>query len=45
MPLADLNKRADLSKYDESVAKDMPEYPGLALTSHVLLKNVQVGQP
>ncbi|CBJ27168.1 expressed unknown protein [Ectocarpus siliculosus] len=42
MPLADLNKRADLSKYDESVAKDMPEYPGLALTSHVLLKNVQL---
>ncbi|CAM9951219.1 unnamed protein product [Ectocarpus sp. 12 AP-2014] len=42
MPLTDLNKRADLSKYDESVAKDMPEYPGLALTSHVLLKNVQL---
>eukprot|EP00752_Nemacystus_decipiens_P001701 g1647.t1 len=43
MPLEDLTKHADFSKYDESVVKDMPEYPGLALTSHVMLKFVQVG--
>lgn len=42
MPLEDLTKRADFSKYDESVVKDMPEHPGLALTSHVLLKCIQV---
>lgn len=43
MPLEDLTKRADFSDYDESVVKDMPKYPGLTLTSHVLLKNIQVG--
>ena len=42
MPLEDLTKRANFSKYDESVVKDMPELPGLALTSHVLLKCIQV---
>lgn len=42
MPLEDLTKRANFSKYDESVVKDMPEHPGLALTSHVLLKCIQV---
>ncbi|CAM9559000.1 unnamed protein product [Pylaiella littoralis] len=43
MPLEDLTKPADSSKYDESVMKDMPAYPGLALTSHVMLKFVQLG--
>lgn len=43
MPLEDLTKRADFSKYDESVVKDMPEYPGLTLSSHVMLKMIQVG--
>eukprot|EP00903_Cladosiphon_okamuranus_P009669 g9200.t1 len=43
MPLEDLTKRADFSKYDESVVKDMPEYPGLALLSHVMLKMIQFG--
>ena len=42
MPLEDLTKRANYSKYDESVVKDMPEYPGLSLSSHVILKMVQV---
>lgn len=42
MPLEDLTKPADSSKYDESVMKDMPAYPGLALTSHAMLKFVQV---
>lgn len=43
MPLEDLIKRADLSNYDESVVKDMPQYPGLSVASHALLKNIQVG--
>lgn len=43
MPLGDLIKHANMSNYDESVVKDMPKYPGLSLTAHVLLKNVQVG--
>ncbi|CAM9543552.1 unnamed protein product [Scytosiphon promiscuus] len=42
MPIEDLTKRANMSNYDDSVAKDMPEYPGLALTGHVVLKNIQV---
>lgn len=42
MPLEDLTKPADTSNYDASVVKDMPAYPGLSLTSHVMLKNIQV---
>lgn len=44
MPLDDLVKRTDMSKYDESVVKDMPECPGVALTGHVMLKNIQVSE-
>lgn len=43
MPLADLVKPTNKEGYDETTLKDMPAYPGLTLTSHVLLKNVQVG--
>lgn len=42
MPLEDLLKKSDTTDYDESVVKFMPTYPGLSLTSHVVLKNVQV---
>lgn len=42
MPLEDLTKRADTTDYDDSVVKDMPVFPGLALTSHVMLKTIQV---
>ena len=42
MPLGDLIKPTDKEGYDEETLKDMPAYPGLTLTSHVLLKNIQV---
>ncbi|CAM9132372.1 unnamed protein product [Ascophyllum nodosum] len=42
MPLGDLIKPTDKEGYDEETLKDMPAYPGLTLTSHVLLKNIQM---
>lgn len=42
MPLGDLVKPAHKSNYDESVAKDMPIFPGASLAAHVVLKNIQV---
>lgn len=43
MPLGDLLLKANLENYDPSVAKDMPTYPGLMLSAHVLRENIQVG--
>lgn len=43
MPLKDLLTKSDTEDYDASVVRDMPTYPGMALTYHVVLKNVQVG--
>ena len=42
MPLKDLFNKSDTKDYDAAVVRDMPTYPGLTLTYHVLLKNVQV---